>query len=155
MTKIFANAKCRQRLDTEIRWGSTFLMLEQIIKAENRGLLENIEENDRCPVPLKIVKNYVSILLPAYLFNVGLQRQTATIAEVIPSVLRAVSEWEIIKEKTSTIGNQLCDLLIIQFRNRFNYELNSHLYQVSCRIYKFIELIYIYIREPGFCGFLF
>ena len=82
-------------------------------------------------------------------------RDTATIAEVIPSVLRAVSEWEIIKEKTSTIGNQLCDLLIIQFRNRFNYELNSHLYQVSCRIYKFIELIYIYIREPGFCGFLF
>ena len=58
-------------------------------------------------------------------------RDTATIAEVIPSVLRAFSEWEIIKEKTSTIGNQLCDLLIIQFRNRFNYELNSHLYQVE------------------------
>ena len=114
-------------------------------------MLENIEENDRCPVLLKIVKNYVSIFLPAYLFNVGLQRQSATIADV----LRAVSEWEIIKEKTSTFGNQLCDLLIIKFRNRFNYKLNAHLYQVSCRIYKFIELIYIYLRQPRFCSFLF
>ena len=130
LTKIFANAKCRQRLDNETRWGSTFLMLEQIIKAEKRGLLDEIKEQCPCPVSLTLIQNYVAILIPAYLFNFSLQRQSATIAEVVPSVLRALSDWQIIKNKTSTIGIKLCDLLITQFKNRFDYELNSHLYQV-------------------------
>ena len=73
----------------------------------------------------------MAILIPAYLFNIGLQRQSATIAEVIPSVLRAISDWEMLKDKTSLIGIKLCDLLISQFKKRFDYELNSHLYQVS------------------------
>jgi hypothetical protein len=82
LTKIFANAKCRQRLDYETRWGSTFLMLEQIIKAEKRGLLDEIKEQCPCPVSLTLIQNYVAILIPAYLLNIGLQRQSATISEV-------------------------------------------------------------------------
>ena len=93
LTKVFANAKCRQRLDNETRWGSTFLMLEQVIKVQNEGLLEEIKADCPCPVSLATIKNYVSILIPAYLFNIGLQRQSDTIAEVIPSVLRAISDW--------------------------------------------------------------
>jgi hypothetical protein len=131
LTKIFANAKCRQRLDNETRWGSTFLMLEQVVKAENRGLMDEVKIDCPCPVSLTLIKNYVAILIPAYLFNIGLQRQSATIAEVIPSVLRAISDWNFIKNKTSPIGIKLCDLLITQFKSRFVYELNSHLYQVS------------------------
>jgi hypothetical protein len=47
-------------------------MLEQIIKAENKGLLEEIKAECPCPVSLATIKNYVSILIPAYLFNIGL-----------------------------------------------------------------------------------
>ncbi len=30
LSKLFANAKCKQRLENETRWGSTYLMLEQM-----------------------------------------------------------------------------------------------------------------------------
>jgi hypothetical protein len=106
-------------------------MLEQIIKAENKGLLEEIKAECPCPVSLAMIKNYVAILIPAYLFNIGLQRQSATIAEVIPSILREISYWEIIKEKSSPTGKQLCQRLIDEFKTRFDYELNSYLYEVS------------------------
>ena len=55
LTKVFANAKCRQRLENETRWGSTFLMLEQIIKAEKRGLLDEIRNKNPCPLSLPII----------------------------------------------------------------------------------------------------
>ncbi len=45
-------------------------MLEQIIKAENKGLLEEIKAECIFPVSLATIKNYVSILIPAYLFNI-------------------------------------------------------------------------------------
>jgi hypothetical protein len=38
--------------------------------------------------------------------------------------------WEKIKLKTSENGKLLCDLLIGEFKKRFDYELNSHIYQV-------------------------
>jgi hypothetical protein len=94
-------------------------------------LLEEIKAECPCPVSLAMIKNYVAILIPAYLFNIGLQRQSATIAEVIPSILREISYWEIIKEKSSPTGKQLCQRLIDEFKTRFDYELNSYLYEVS------------------------
>ena len=135
LTKVFANAKCRQRLENETRWGSTFLMLEQIVKAEKKGLLEIIKDEHPCPVPLPTIKNHLSILKHAYFFNIGLQRHSATIAEIIPSVLKCISSWEGISLKTSSSGKKLCKLLIEQFKTRFNYELNSHLYQVNFKNY--------------------
>jgi hypothetical protein len=134
LTKIFANAKCRQRLDNETRWGSTFLMLEQIVKADNRNLLDEIKDQYPCPVSLAVIKNYLSILKHAYFFNIGLQRQSATIAEIIPSVLKCMVEWNIMKDKTSASGKELCELLISEFQTRFKYELDSHLYLVSILI---------------------
>ena len=160
LTKVFANGKCRQRLDNETRWGSTFLMLEQIIKAEERGLLEEVKCTCPCKVPLATIKNYVSILLPAYLINIGLQRQSATIAEVVPCILRAISDWEVIKEKTSTTGKMLCECLIAEFRLRFDYELNSHLYQVTNVYRKYLLnisnlIFYLYKGSCCFTSFIF
>jgi hypothetical protein len=45
LTKVFGNSRCRLRLDNETRWGSSFLMLEQIVKADKRGLLNEIPMN--------------------------------------------------------------------------------------------------------------
>jgi hypothetical protein len=67
-------------LENETRWGSTFLMLEQIVKAEIKGLLNETMDENPCPVQINVIKNYLSILKHAYFFNVGLQRQSATIA---------------------------------------------------------------------------
>ncbi len=66
LTKVFANAKCRQRLENETRWGSTFLMLEQIVKADKRGLLEEIKNEYPCPLSLPIIKNYLIIFSHTY-----------------------------------------------------------------------------------------
>jgi len=37
LTKIFANAKCRQRLDNETRWGSTFIAYLKLAHSESRS----------------------------------------------------------------------------------------------------------------------
>ncbi len=55
-------------------------MLEQIVKAEIKGLLNETMDENPCPVQINVIKNYLSILKHAYFFNVGLQRQSATIA---------------------------------------------------------------------------
>jgi hypothetical protein len=109
-------------------------MLEQIVKADNRNLLDEIKDQYPCPVSLAVIKNYLSILKYAYFFNIGLQRQSATIAEIIPSVLKCMVEWNIMKDKTSASGKELCELLISEFQTRFKYELDSHLYLVSILI---------------------
>jgi hypothetical protein len=106
-------------------------MLEQIIKAENKGLLEEIKAECPCPVSLATIKNYVSILIPAYLFKIGLQRQSAIIAEVCTIYYESNFRLGKIKEKTSPTVKQLFQRLIDEFKTRFDYELNSHLYQVS------------------------
>ena len=152
LSKVFASAKWRQRLDNDTRWGSTFLMLEQIVKAEQKNLLDEIKDECPCPISLAVIKNYLAILKPAYFFNIGLQRQSTSIAEIIPSVTKCISEWDFIKEKTSSSGKQLCELLISEFKTRFDYELKSHLYLVSfqkkCRVkrglMKHISLFSIY-----------
>ncbi len=134
LTKVFANAKCRQRLENDTRWGSTFLMLEQIVKADKRGLLDEIKDDYPCPLSLHIIQNYLCILSHAYFFNIGLQRQSATIAEIIPSVLKCISSWDSMKDKISNNGKKLCNLLMTEFKTRFDYELNSHLYLVSQKL---------------------
>ena len=68
LTKVFANSRCRLRLDNETRWGSSFLMLEQIVKADKRELLNEILIESPCPVPLAVIKNYLAILKHAYFF---------------------------------------------------------------------------------------
>ena len=69
------------------------------MKAEKRNLLAELK--DQCPVSLVVIKNYLSILKHAYFFKIGLQRQSATIAEIIPSVLKCIAEWNIMKDRTS------------------------------------------------------
>jgi hypothetical protein len=90
-------------------------MLEQIVKADKGGLFNEILIESLCPVPLEVIKNYLAILKNAYFFNVGLQRQSASIAEMIPSIL---SCWESIKLKTSENGRISCDYLIEDFKKK-------------------------------------
>ena len=125
-TKHFAFDKCRLRLENITRWGSTFLMFEKLQKAHKKGLLENL----KLPVSMNVINNYLIILKHPYLLNISLQRNTCTISEVIPSLLKVLHHLQVISEQTTHSGKDLCRLLIEQFKKRFEFELNSDIYKV-------------------------
>ena len=127
LTKIFANEKCRLRLENLTRWGSTFLMLERVQKAFNKGLFDN----HTLPVSINVINNYLKILKHPYLFSTSLQRDTCTISEVIPTILKLINQIRLMSEKTTQSGKSLCGLLIEQLKIRFEFELESEIYQVK------------------------
>ena len=137
LTKIFANEKCRLRLENLTRWGSTFLMLERIYKAYKKGLFSNI----KLPVSIKIINTYLNILKHPYLFNTSLQRNTCSISEVIPTILKVISQIKKISTKTTESGKRLCEFLIDEFKIRFKFEFNSDMYKVIIKTsYKYLKL---------------
>ena len=52
LNKVFANKKCRFRLENSTRWRSGFLMLERIKKAYSKGLLNLDKQDLNLPVTL-------------------------------------------------------------------------------------------------------
>ena len=54
LNKVFANAKCRLRLENITRWGSTFLMLERLKKAHKKGLFETLDSSSKLPVSIDV-----------------------------------------------------------------------------------------------------
>jgi hypothetical protein len=132
LNDIFVNAKCRLRLENTTRWGSTFLMLERLKKAHQKGIFNNIDVTNKLPVSIEFINSYLKILKSAYLVNVYFQRDSSTIGEVIPAILKLINDWEVIikKEKVSSSSKKFCGLLIEECKRRFNYELKSEVYQV-------------------------
>jgi hypothetical protein len=132
LNEIFVNAKCRLRLENSTRWGSTFLMLERLKKANKKGVFDNFEVSNKLPVSIDFINSYLKILKSAYLVNVYFQRDSSTIAEVIPAVLKLINDWEAIikKDNVSSSCKTFCKLLIEELKRRFDYELNSEIYQV-------------------------
>ena len=130
--EIFVNAKCRLRLENSTRWGSTFLMLERLKKAHKKGVFDNIDVSNKLPVSIEFINTYLKILKSAYLVNVYFQRDSSTIAEIIPAVLKLIHDWEAIikKDNVSSSSKAFCKLLIEEVKRRFEYELNSEIYQV-------------------------
>jgi len=132
LNKVFANAKCRLRLENSTRWGSTFLMLERLKKAYTKGLFDSLEPANKLPVSIEVINSYLKILKPAYLVNIYLQRNSSCIAEVIPAVFKLINNWELLlrQDNVSKSCKIFCKYLIDEFKRRFNYELESELYQV-------------------------
>ena len=149
LNKVFADHKCRLRLENSTRWGSGFLMLERIKKAFVKGLFNTENYDLYLPVPISIINTYLKILKPIYLLNVNLQRDNSSIGEIIPAVLNIINKLEDIQKvpNISTSCKNLCELLISEFKKRFNYELNSEIYQViRLIIFKcFLFNIYIFL----------
>jgi hypothetical protein len=134
INKIFTRIHCRLRLDKKVRWGSGFTVLILVRKAFERNAIASVyrEHQLKCPLSLKIVNDYIEVLKPAYKFNIRMQSNTATISDVIPYLLKMFCYWnKQIKSDTVTAScKKLCRLLIKDFKDRFDYELNSILYQV-------------------------
>ncbi len=126
INKLFVNFKCRLRSENATRWSSTFLALEMVKRAHDRGALKNME----LPVSIDTINMYLAILKPAYLFDLHMQCSTTSIANVIPNLINLTDWWKSLEGRVSSQGKLFCNLLVKEFLARFDYELNSHFYQV-------------------------
>jgi hypothetical protein len=107
-------------------------LLESLKKAYTKGLFDSLEPANKLPVSIDVINSYLKILKPAYLVNIYLQRNSSCIAEVIPLVLKLINNWELLLRQynVSKSCKIFCKYLIDEFKRRFNYELESELYQV-------------------------
>ena len=87
-------------------------MLEAIKKAYSLDLFDSLNIDLKCPVAISVIKDYLKVLKPAYILNINLQRNSSSIAEVVPAVLKIINNWETIASTTgiSESIKNLCDL---------------------------------------------
>ena len=128
LSKLFRTYKCKLRLENATRWGSAYLLLELIKKANDRGVFEKADIS--LPVSIGLIEKYLVILKPLYILNIGFQSNRSTIADVIPSLLKLINSLEMMESKSTETPKRLCSLLISSIKERFDYELNSKYYQV-------------------------
>ena len=98
-------------------------------KAYDRNVFDNI--TTALSVSIDKVELLLQILKPAYALNINFQSNRASIGDVIPKIANLIHIWQKSKTKLSIIGQQLRNLLVEEFETRFEYELNSKLYQVK------------------------
>ena len=125
---IFLKLKCRLKTENLTRWSSTLFMLLSVMRAYKCGAFDGIEY----PVPFQVIELYVQLLLPAYKFSLLLQRQSSSISDVIPGLLYLINFYE--KKEKLDIDQEytdLCHLLIHFLKLKFEFELNSPIYQVN------------------------
>lgn len=103
-------------------------MLESVKRAYDKGAFDQTSPGLMCPVDLKKIEIYLQILKPAYQVSIGLQSNQASIACLIPGLLRFFNIWE--RMKVDQKETELCILLVKCFKNKFEYELNSFIYKV-------------------------
>ena len=80
LIEICRENKCVLRLENSTRWSSTFLMLRVLSKAFKRKALDQVDIE--CPINEDLVDQYLKVLKPIYLFNIGLQFNNSSIADV-------------------------------------------------------------------------
>jgi hypothetical protein len=66
---------------------------------------------------------YMQILLPAFNFNLIMQKTNSNIGGVVPNIKILISKWS--RMQTNENFKLLCNYLIAVFKHKFNYELNS------------------------------
>jgi len=62
------------------------------------------------PVDLSIIDMYLQILLPAYQLNLGWQKSSSSITDVLPGILFLKDKWE--KLNCLAEGRELCYFLV-------------------------------------------
>ena len=128
LNKVFRDLKCRPKTYQKTRWlGAINLLLSTKRCYDKEAFaLSDID----CPVDIKTIEIYIQILLPAHFTTLPWERNQASIADVIPSVLYLIYVWN--KMEIEDIqARELCFFLIHFMREKFKHELESPVYQVS------------------------
>jgi hypothetical protein len=129
LNKIFSNKKCRLRIENLTRWSSTYLMLEAVKRAYDRGAFD---EAKPCPIEIDIVEVYLQILAPAYLVSIGFQSKHSLIADVLIAVRRLKFTLENMNVEGE--ARAFCNILCEYFDEKFEYEMNSPIYKVIKKV---------------------
>lgn len=85
LNNVFAEKKCRLRIENLTRWSSSFLMLESVKRAFSKGAFNQENEELRCPVSLETVDTYYGILKKVYFVSLDFQKTNSSISDIIPS----------------------------------------------------------------------
>lgn len=124
--KIFRNLKCRPCIYQKTRWLGGQNLLFSAKKAYERGAFNG---DIKCPIKLDVIEMYIQVLMPAYLFTLGMEKNRSSIGDVIPAVLRLIHIWDKMEVNDAKV-KELCFFLIHFTRIKYKYELESPVYQV-------------------------
>lgn len=127
--KLNISKKARLKLEIITRWSASYMMLESFQKAYLR---KAFADDNPCPVKLETIELYMQILLPAFKFNLVMQKTSCSIADVVPNLLIMISKWN--RMELTGVYKNLCNLLIAAFKHKFAYEMNSTVYSVASLI---------------------
>ena len=119
--------KCRPRIYQKTRW----LGVSNVILSNKRAYDKGAYDGEiKCPIELETIEIYIQILQPAYFTTLGWEKNSASIADVIPQVLFLIDYWNKadIDDKEA---KELCFFLIHYIKIKFEYELQAPIYQVS------------------------
>jgi hypothetical protein len=116
-------------------------MLESVKRAYDKNAFD--EADNKCPVDLATINNYLCILQPAYIVSLRLQSNDSSICDTIPSIQYLINCWKNLRVPAGP--KLLCRLLVHTVKAKFNYELNSEIYKVSStslylNVYHFFNL---------------
>jgi hypothetical protein len=101
-------------------------MLESFYRAYKANAFT--EENSY-PVTFTKIQKYLLILLPSYQFNLIMQKDKSSIADVLPLLDIMLSKW--IRMDLFGEYNVLRNNLIAAFKHKFSYEIKSNIYNVA------------------------
>jgi hypothetical protein len=127
-SKIFEQKQSRLRCESDTRWSSSFLMLRSFQKAYYAGCFDG--ESNSCPVSLETIK----FLLHAYQFSIYMQRSDSSICDVLPGLFYCFRTWEFFG-RVNVGAEVLCDSLVENFKEKFDFELDSNYYLVSALLH--------------------
>lgn len=133
LNKVFLKKKSRLRIENRTRWSSAYLLLESVKRAYDKQLFDDNNDELRCPLSLKQVETYLQILQPAYRFTISFQNNNSPISALIPSLFRIIYSWETMELDEE--DERLTTLLIVCFKHKFNFEIESEVYKVILYIY--------------------
>jgi hypothetical protein len=128
--RVFRDLKCRPKTYQKTRWLGAILLLLSNKKVYDKGAFN---DKIKCPIELETIETYIQILMPSYGVTLGWEKNGSSIADVIPSVLFMVNYWNKL-ELSDGKAKELCYFLIHFVRVKFQYELESKIYQVIFRI---------------------
>jgi hypothetical protein len=134
--------KCRPRLYQKTRWLGVSNVLLSNKRAYDKGAYDG---EIKCPIELETIEIYIQILQPAYFTTLGWEKNSASIADVIPQVLFLIDYWNKadIDDKEA---KELCFFLIHYIKIKFEYELQAPMYLVSfCESFIFQKFSFIFI----------
>ena len=124
--KFCVSKKVRFRINNETRQASVFLLLDFFHNAYSTGVFS---ETFKCPASLEVIEKYLQILLPAFQFNLIMQKNSSTIADVMPMLNILISKWT--RFEISGPYKDLCNSLIKAFKHKFKFEMESNVYAVA------------------------